>query len=221
MGQQNISRVVVVDSNVKGVLDSLGLAKFLSQPRESVRASQYTAVEKESLANFRVGDFVRETCVMQKDKFSLKQAIRCLQDYEEVVIADKNDVFGIITPKDILELRDYEELPLQVSHYQMIDKADASRINDKLTEFMKKVQKMTNIQKMFVYFDTVSENGRVHYFTRARLIAANRVFVAQADAWTIDAVVQGLVGNMERQFQKFHDKIIKTKRMAHRKMKEM
>ncbi|TAL47903.1 CBS domain-containing protein [archaeon] len=222
MRGKNISRVVVTDSknNVKGCVDSVSLISLLSQPTGSVRPASYTEVEKESLANFAVRDYMRRTCVMERANFSLKDAIKNLQKFEEIVLVDKNWLFGIITPKDVLELRDYEELPLQVSHYQSIGKFDATRVNEKLASFVKKLQKMDDVQKMFVYFDTVNQNGKTHYFSRARLIAGDKIFIAHADAWGLDAAVQDLEDNLEKQFAKVHGKKIKGSRAAYRKIKE-
>lgn len=211
MYENHVSRLPVVGGNEKllGCLDSLSMIKFLMEPIESPRYSQLTAVEKGSLKSFRVKNYLRDTQSLDWDEFSLTKVIKALQKDEEVVVIKGQKPVGVIVPKDILELAELEQrYPIYVSHLAGADQFEVSKLQDMLTRFMNRFEKMFDVQKFFIYADTYKkkEEGHQKFSLRAKLITSKNVYLAKSHGWDLKEAAHGMLDNLEKQLVKNHEK---------------
>ena len=236
MADHNISRLPVVNYEDKlvGVFDALSLIKFLKFPCDGPpRFSGMFAVEKGSLKDFLVKDYLRPTVVMTTEEFSVKKAVSSLQSHEEIVLTRKDVPVGVITAKDLLELAvQEEEMPIYISHYKKIDPMLYGRFEDLLYTFVKRFSKQFFIQKFFIYVDAYEaglgdkkfakkfddKKYNEKFSLRARLITANKFFAAHSFAWDLIDATHLLLEKFEKQLVKYHEKGLDVKKQ--RKIKQ-
>lgn len=207
----SISRLPVIggDEKLAGCLDNLSLIRFLMEPKESPRYSELTAVEKESLKNFKVKDYFRKTYPLALDEFSLNKIIKALQDHEEVVITKNQTPVGVVVPKDIIELAQLgERYPINVSHLHDADPFEVTKFQDMLARFMERFEKMFDIQNLFIYADThkKKEEGHKKFSLRAKLITDKKVYLSKSHGWYLKEASHGLLDKLEKQLTKNHEK---------------
>jgi CBS domain-containing protein len=229
MADHNISRLPVVNYEDKlvGVFDALSLIKFLKFPCEPPRVSSLFAVEKESLKDFLVKDYLRPTVAMNTEEFSVKKAVGSLQSHEEILLTRKDVPVGVITAKDLLELAvQEEEMPIYISHYKKIDPMLYERFEDLLYVFVKKFSKQFSIQKFFIYVDAYEaglgdkkfakkfddKKYNEKFSLRARLITAHKFFAAHSFAWDLVDATHILLEKLEKQLVKYHEKDMDLKK---------
>ncbi len=211
MNDHNVSRLAVVNSGEKllGCLDAFGLISFLSYPRESPRYSEVTSKEKESLRAFKVKDEMRKTFGLDEEEFSLKKVISALQKNEEVIVTKSEKPFGVIVPKDVLELANLEhQYPVYVAHLKGVEQFELTKFQDMLSKFMERFEKMVSIQKFFVYGDVhkQKEGGRTKFSLRGKVLTDKKVYIAKSYGWDLKEAAHILLDNLERQLVRNHEK---------------
>ena len=138
----DISRIPIKDENdeIVGCVDNLSLIKLIKIPKESQSFSGISK-EKISLENIPIKDFIRETCVMKREEFSLGKVIDGLQKFEEVILEENGELVGIITPKDILRLIFPKGGKIIISNLDELEKFDAFKLSFILQNFLDKIEK--------------------------------------------------------------------------------
>ena len=218
MYDNSISRLPVVNNDGKllGCVDSLSLINFLMEPKESPRYSSLTTKEKESLKQFKVKNYLRNTVQLDLDGFSLNKVIKLLQNNEEIVVTKNQKPVGVVVPKDVLELAGTEQrYPVFISHLSDADPFEVAKFKDMLTRFMEKFGKMFTIQKLYIYADTYKkkEEGHNKFSLRARFLTDKKVYLAKSHGWDLKEASHILLDNVEKQLIRNHEEHLgKSKR---------
>lgn len=213
MENLNISRVPILDKDEKivGCVGNLELARLAGIPPESQSFSG-VAKEKVSLEDLPVKNFIRETCLIEKNKFSIKNIIKKFQKFEEVIITEKDKPISILTPKDVLRLM----LPkiskkVEVSNMNKLERNEVSQLFEVLQDFVDKYEKPFKIVKLKVRVRVYSKEGKKKYSLRASLHTSKKVFFAKSHAWNIMDASQTLIEKFKKIIFSFKEKKIDRK----------
>lgn len=223
MKRHNISRVPIVDKNknLVGCVDTLDLIKVI-KPKESLAKAIEDGREKLAVRELPVSLIMRDALPVGKNA-KVNDLIELLKEHEEVVVVEEkirkgkriNKPIGIITPKDILELLFFEEKKkpvIQLINIFEFDEIARDDINREVEKFLSKVEKLFNIESIFLYFDRHKRGGRVKHSIRVRLKTNVGLFVAHTWDWEVVKCLQGVLAKLEREVKKKHEKLVERTR---------
>ena len=207
MENHNISRIPIINEEGKivGCVDNLQLIKIAKIPKESLSYAKI-AKEKTSLKNLPVKDFVRESCLMDINEFSLKKVVKKLQKFDEVILVQNDSPFSIITPKDILKLALPKIRKVFVSHLHELEVFENYKLAQILQKFVEKFDRIIDIEHLKVDLKIYSKLGKKKYSLRASLKTKNRIFSAKTYGWKIADAAHELVKKLEINILKFRKK---------------
>jgi len=124
-----------------------------------------------------------------------------------VVIVEDGGPLGIVTTRDILEL--YLSLQEKKGVYvQITGLKNQNREVDKLvSETIKKISHIYQIQYMYLHIKKHRKNGREKYSVRCRLMSDMGMFMSRAVSWNLPEAVGMALRNIERMILKEKIKI--------------
>lgn len=223
--EKNISRVPVIESGkVLGIVSTFELIRIL-EGKETMEArggqlQEMGTKEKLRLEETLVTAVMRPAVVVSGNK-SISDVIELLKSNEEVIV-ETDGSFGIITPKDVLEL--FAAVPKKQLYVQITGMHDESiefkvKMDQALNEFVHKMGKMVdNIEYLVVHVEKMHKQGpKEKYSIRARFKAPFGFFVAHSWGWKPLDVIQDVFGTLEREVVKKHEKIKDAARMKRQK----
>lgn len=223
MKRHNISRVPIVDKNksLVGCIDTLDLIK-VTKPKESLTKAREDGREKMAVRELPVSLVMRDALPVGKNA-KVSDIIRLLKEHEEVIVVEEktkgwtkiNKPIGIVTPKDILELlliKEREKPTIQLINIFEFDETVRDDINREVERFLEKVERLFEIESIFLYFDCYKRGGRVKHSIRARMKTNVGLFVAHAWNWEVMKCLQNVLSKLEREVKKKHEKLIGRKK---------
>jgi predicted transcriptional regulator len=227
MFEKNISRVPIVDGNrILGVVSTMEMIKILKgKERMDARGGllqEQGATEKLRLDVTEVSAVMRPAVVIAGEKM-ISEVIDLLRENEEVIV-QTDEMFGVITPKDILEL--FASVSKKQLYVQITGMHDESvefqvKMDQALSEFVKKMGRITeNIEYLVVHVEKMHKQGaRQKYSIRTRFKAPIGFFVAHSWGWRPLDVIQDVFKNLEREVVRKHEKSEDVRRMKRQKMR--
>jgi CBS domain-containing protein len=227
MFEKNISRVPIVDDNrILGVVSTMEMIKILKgKERMDARGGllqEQGATEKLRLDVTEVSAVMRPAVVIAGEKM-ISEVIDLLRENEEVIV-QTDEMFGVITPKDILEL--FASVSKKQLYVQITGMHDESvefqvKMDQALSEFVKKMGRITeNIEYLVVHVEKMHKQGaRQKYSIRTRFKAPIGFFVAHSWGWRPLDVIQDVFKNLEREVVRKHEKSEDVRRMKRQKMR--
>jgi CBS domain-containing protein/ribosome-associated translation inhibitor RaiA len=210
MRRYNISRLPVInrDGVLKGIINVLDIAHFISKPRE--RASKSPGVgTMAAIRVVKVKDIMRNAYSVEQGS-KINDLTDDLKDNEEVVVTGNKRPIGVITPKDALELL----LPkhggptfIHISDPESED--DKNEIERNMTKFLKKIEgKLEDIQYVTIYVD---KHKTRKYSIRARIMTNNSIIDAKAVGYDPISASKGIVSKLERRIKSKHSSKVTMK----------
>ncbi|MCD6381396.1 MAG: CBS domain-containing protein [Candidatus Aenigmarchaeota archaeon] len=228
MRRHNISRVPILDENksLVGCVDSLDLIKLL-KPKEGLSKTTESVGEKIVVKDMPVKSVMRD-CVTIERKTPVSVVRDELKKHEEVIVVEEKTrkgikikkPVGIVTPKDILEIMFVEESrrpSIQLINVFEFDELVRDDIKREVEKFISKIEKLFDIESVFIYFDRHKRGGRVKHSIRVRLKTNVGLFVAHTWDWEVMKCLQEVLNKVERSVKKKHEKLVGRKK-AKRKM---
>lgn len=227
MFEKNISRVPIVDGNrILGVVSTMEMIKILKgKERMDARGGllqEQGATEKLRLDVTEVSAVMRPAVVIAGEKM-ISEVIDLLRENEEVIV-QTDEMFGVITPKDILEL--FASVSKKQLYVQITGMHDESvefqvKMDQALSEFVKKMGRITeNIEYLVVHVEKMHKQGaRQKYSIRTRFKAPIGFFVAHSWGWRPLDVIQDVFKNLEREVVRKHEKSEDVRRMKRQKIR--
>ena len=217
MTEKNVSRVPVLENNrVTGVVGTLDLIKLL-EGKETLefrgKTQDASVKEKTTLDSTGVESFVHE-CAVLKSSDSVENAIKLLQQYEEVIVI--NGDLMIITPKDVLELmaaKPKKQVYVQTTGLHGESSEVIAGVDEATTRFAQKIGKMVNLQFLFVHVERQNDHGgrdrKIRYSMRARASTQLGLFVSHGWGWRPTDVIQDVLRKLEREILKKYEQVKK------------
>jgi len=202
MGDFNISRVPIKDEDEKiiGCVDNLSLIKLIKIPKESQSFSKISK-EKISIEKIPIRDLkelIRETCLLKREEFSLKEVIKKLQRFEEVILIEDGKEIGIITPKDVLGLIFPEGGKVIIPNAEELDRFDTFNLSYILQNFLNKIEKRFKVRSLKVKVRVYSKAGKKKYSLHANLKTEKENFFAKSYGWKITDAAHSLVNKLNK-----------------------
>lgn len=93
-------------------------------------------------------------------------------------------------------------------------------IEEEVSKFLQKFEKVWNITKLKVDVDVYSPSGRKKYSLHAKVKARDKIFVAKADGWDVPSALKLLLDRLGKKIGKGLKKERKKKIEISRKMKK-
>ncbi|HLC76685.1 MAG TPA: CBS domain-containing protein [archaeon] len=212
---KNISRVPVVDSGkVIGVVSTFEMLKVLragkTMEAHGGRTQEKGAKERLRLVETPVTAIMRPATALSGSK-TISDAIELLKTNEELIV-NYDGGFGVVTPKDIVELfaaAPKKEVYVQITgmHNESIE--FKARMDIAVTEFVTKIAKIVrNIEYFVVHVDKMQKQGnKSKYSIRVRFKASEGFFVAHAWGWKPLDVIQEVFRNLESEILHKYGKV--------------
>ena len=207
MIEKNISRVPIVDgTKIAGVVGTLEMINVI-ESKEKMDARGGLLQEQGSREKMRLEDtkaniVMRPANVISGDK-TINDVIDILKSQEDVIIQTDGG-FGIVTPKDILEL--FASVPKKQLYVQITGMHDESiefkvKMDASLNEFVQKMGKMVDrIEYLVIHVDRMHKQGpKQKYSIRARFKTPLGLFIAHAWGWKPLDIIQEVFKNLERE----------------------
>jgi CBS domain-containing protein len=225
MSEKNISRFPVVEgNNVVGVVSTMELIKILegkgTMEARGGKLQEAGTKEKLRLDETQLGAIMRTAAAVSGDSM-ISDVISLLKSNEEVIVQTEGG-FGIITPKDILEL--FAAVPKKQLYVQITGMHEESiefqvKMDQALSEFVHKISRMvTEIEYLVVHVEKMHKQGtKQKYSIRARFKAPIGFFVVHSWGWKPLDVIQEVFRNLEQEVVKKHEKITDVARMRRQK----
>lgn len=212
---KNLSRVPIIDDGkVLGVVSTFEMIKILkggkSLEARGGKLQEKGVVEKMRLVETPVTVMMRPSITLSGEK-TIGEAIELLKSNEEIVVKYDGG-FGIVTPKDVIEL--FAAVPRKEVYVQITGMHDESiefkvKMDIAVTEFVNKLAKIVRrVEYLVVHVEQMHKQGnKSKYSIRARFKSPEGFFVAHAWGWKPLDVIQEVFRNLEREVLHKHGKI--------------
>ncbi len=212
---KNVSRVPIIEGEkVLGVVSTFEMIKVLKSGKSlearGGKLQERGVTEKMRLVETSVTAIMRPAVVLSGEK-TISEAIDLLKSNEEIVVRYDGG-FGIVTPKDIIEL--FATVPKKEVYVQITGMHDESiefkvKMDIAVTEFVNKMAKIVRrVEYLVVHVEQMHKQGnKSKYSIRVRFKSPEGFFVAHAWGWRPLDVIQEVFRNMEREVMHKHGKI--------------
>jgi CBS domain-containing protein len=225
MVEKNISRVPVVDKDkIIGVIGTLDLIRIMEgkermPARGSGKLQESGAKEKKQIEDTSIESMISPAVVVG-DK-NVGELIDLLKSNEEVIVKYE-DLIGVITPKDVLELfpTHREQVYVQITGMQHESIEFKVKMDSSVNKFVQKMAKLDTIQFLFFHVNKIERGGKHDFYDiRARFKLPKGFFVAKAEGWQPVTVIQDVMDKLEKEAMKKYGKISDDARMKRQKVR--
>jgi CBS domain-containing protein/ribosome-associated translation inhibitor RaiA len=211
MRDLNLSRLPVLGKNnrLEGLVDSMNLLKAIIAKRRAGRGE--LSGEDIKLDDIKIISFMTRNPAKSDPKQKLSRVIGTMikNNTPTIMVLEKDEVKGIITPRDILKLigREVRGTYVTISGLQGESNFIKSLVDEEVSNEIRKIAKFMPVESFILHVDKYHEEGkRVKYSVKGRLITNRGVFSAGDFAWDVTKAMRGVLNKIEREVLKKKDK---------------
>lgn len=210
--EKNISRLPVLDDSNKviGLLEAFDVLREIV-PKESVSGKQdfgQIIDEKVAVSKALVSSLMNSNVVKANaDDVLLKKLdeMNKLNESTIIVVDEKDNLRGIIAPKDIIEhlasLKKKRGVYVQISGLNelQISSFEKTEVNRLIEDTVQKLGEIEKINFLALHVKSYHEKGRkIKYSLRSRVSTDSGLFTTKAWGWDLIDVCSNLLKDMER-----------------------
>jgi CBS domain-containing protein len=216
--EYGISHVPVVDNGkLVGIISIQDIIEHVFQPQDSQTLGEIVG-EKTPLLSLPAKSIMTSPVVTVTPETSLKEAEKKMHDFNIscLVIIAKEQIAGIVTKLDFLELISQMELPERKLSVQFavkdleIDPIQQGFMMDEFDSFTRKYGDALGVGSLFVYMKTHGTNhkGGQLIHCRLQLRAAKGSFFSSGEGWGVEATFRVALDRLDK-------RILRSKELGH------
>ncbi len=206
--EENLSQIIILNKENKmcGIIRNIDLVKSIKRKDKNEQLGDIIPSEKIEAKSIMSNFFICE------QKASIRDILKKIKKYGDIIIVDGETPIGVITPKNILELvllKPSKGVNIKVTGLKDEDEITKHEIDAELNNFVTKISKFfKKMQYIFVDVERFhTGGGRVEYSILARLKTSGGLFVSKSHKWELLTALQEALNKLEKLSKKKYQKL--------------